>query len=114
MEIFYYTLGVLSVLVITGIFGMVKVWNKISEIEFSGNDIEDYIGDTADDFSGELEKLQYHFEAEVERLERNFGDESEGLSRLIDSRIDSLHNTLVKKIENLEGTIARLIVKDNR
>ena len=114
MEIFYYTLGVLSVLVITGIFGMVKVWNKISEIEFSGEDMEDYIGDTADDFSGELEKLQYHFEAEVERLERNFGDESEGLSRLIDSRIDSLHNTLVKKIENLEGTIARLIVKDNR
>ena len=114
MEIFYYTLGVLSVLVITGIFGMVKVWNKISEIEFSGEDMEDYIGDTADDFSGELEKLQYHFEAEVERLERNFGDESEGLSRLIDSRIDNLHNTLIKKIENLEGTIARLIVKDNR
>ena len=114
MEIFYYTLGILSVLIVIGIFGMVKVWNKISEIEFSGNDMEDYIGDTADDFSDELEKLQYFTEAEVERLETNFGAESEGLGRMIDSRIDNLHNTLSKKIENLEGTIARLIVKDNR
>ena len=114
MEIFYYTLGILSVLIVIGIFGMVKVWNKISEIEFSGNDIEDYIGDTADDFSDELDKLQYFTEAEVERLERNFGAESEDLGKLIDSRIDNLHNTISKKMEKLEATIARLIVKDNR
>ena len=114
MEIFYYTLGILSVLVVIGIFGMVKVWNKISEIEFSGNDIEDYIGDTADDFSDELDKLQYFTEAEVERLERNFGAESEDLGKLIDSRVDTLNNHISKKLEKLEGTIARLIVKDNR
>ena len=114
MEIFYYTLGILSVLVVIGIFGMVKVWNKISEIEFSGEDMEEYIGDTADDFSGELEKLQYHFEAEVERLERNFGDESDGLGKLIDSRADTLNNHINKKLEKIEGTIARLIVDNNR
>lgn len=114
MEIFYYTLGVLSVLITSGIFGMVKVWRRISEIEIFKEDIEDYIGDTADDFSDELEKLQYFTEAEVERLETNFGSESEGLGRLIDSRIDNLHNTLSKKIEQLEGTIARIIVNENR
>ena len=114
MEIFYYTLGILSVLIVIGIFGMVKVWNKISEIEFSGNDMEDYIGDTADDFSDELEKLQYFTEAEVERLERNFGAESEDLGRLIDSRIDNLHNTLSKKIEKIEGVVGNFIVKNNK
>ena len=114
MEIFYYTLGVLSVLVVIGIFGMVKVWNKISEIEFSGNDMEDYIGDTADDFSNEIDKLHSHYEKEIERLERNFGDESDGLGKLIDSRVDTLHNHINKKLEKLEGTVARIIVKENR
>ena len=114
MEIFYYTLGVLSVLITLGIFGMVKVWRRISEIEIFKDDIEDYIGDTADDFSDELDKLQYFTEAEVERLERNFGAESEDLGKLIDSRVDTLNNHISKKLEKLEGTIARLIVKDNR
>lgn len=114
MEIFYYTLGVLSVLIVIGIFGMVKVWSKISEIEFSSSDMEDYIGDTADEFSEELERLHSHYEKEIERLEINFGEESEGLSKLIDSRIDNLNNSISKKMEKLEGTIARLIVKDNR
>ncbi len=88
MEIFYYTLGVLSVLVITGIFGMVKVWNKISEIEFSGNDIEDYIGDTADDFSDELDKLTDYVENEVDRLDNEFRQESNELGKMMDSRFD--------------------------
>lgn len=114
MEIFYYTLGVLSVLIVIGIFGIVKVWNRISEIEFSANDMEDYIGDTADDFSDELEKLHSHFEREIERLEKNFGEESEELGRIIDSRLDKFDNHLNQKLKHLEGTIATLIVKDNR
>mgnify|MGYP000891434723 FL=1 len=114
MEIFYYTLGILSVLVVIGIFGMVKVWNKISEIEFSGNDMEDYIGDTADDFSDELEKLHALTQDEVDRLDREFREESNELGKLIDSRFDKYDNLINKRFEQLEGTIARLIVKENR
>ena len=114
MEIFYYTLGILSVLVVIGIFGMVKVWNKISEIEFSGNDMEDYIGDTADDFSDELEKLHALVQDEVDRLDREFREESNELGKLIDSRFDKYDNLINKRFEQLEGTIARLIVKENR
>ena len=114
MEIFYYTLGVLSVLVTLGIFGMVKVWRRISEIEIFKDDIEDYIGDTADDFSDELEKLQYFTEAEVERLDNEFRQESNELGKMIDSRFDKYDNHINKRLEQLEGTIARLIVNENR
>lgn len=114
METFYFTLGVLSVLIIIGIFGMVKVWNKISKIEFNTSDIEDYIGDTADDLSEELEKLHSHYENEISRLDSEFREESEELGKMIDSRFDKYDNIVTKRFEQLEGTIASLIVKNNR
>tara|TARA_R110000796_G_scaffold169591_2_gene286454 strand:+ start:1113 stop:1457 length:345 start_codon:yes stop_codon:yes gene_type:complete len=113
MEIFYYTLGILSVLIVIGIFGMVRVWNKISENELFSNDMESYISDTADDLSDELDKLQSSFDREIERVEKNFEQESHELGKMIDSRLDKFDNHLHKKVENLEGTIARIITQHN-
>lgn len=113
MEIFYYTLGILSVLIVIGVFGMVKVWNKISEIEFSGNDMEDQLFHTADEFADELGKMHSHFDNEIERVEKNFEQESYELGKMIDSRLDKFDNHLHKKVENLEGTIGRLIAQHN-
>jgi hypothetical protein len=113
MEIFYYTLGILSVLIVIGIFGMVKVWNKISEIEFFSNDMEDYISDTADDLSDELDKLHSSFDREIERVEKNFEHESHELGKMIDSRLDKFDNHLQKKVENLEATVGRIIAQHN-
>lgn len=113
MEIFYYTLGILSVLIIIGIFGMVKVWNKILEIEFFNNDMEDYISDTADDLSDELDKSHAHLAREIERVEKNFEQESHELGKMIDSRLDKFDNHFHKKVENLEATIGRIIAQHN-
>jgi predicted DNA-binding transcriptional regulator len=114
METIYFILGILTVLFTISVIGVVKIWKKVITLEFCESDMEDYISDTADDFSDEIDKLHSHYEKEIERLERNFGDESDGLGKLIDSRVDTLHNHINKKLEKLEGTVAQIIVKENR
>ena len=86
MEAFYFTLGILTVLIIMGAVGIVSIWNKVSNIENTREDLEDYICDTADDFNTELDKVTNYIENQLSGLEKDVNAESEELGNVIDSK----------------------------
>ena len=102
MEMIYFILGVLTVLFIFGVIGMVKIWKRISEIQFSEESMEDFIEDTADDLNTELEKLYDHFDKEVDRIEKASAYESQELGKLIDSRADKISHSIEQRLQKIE------------
>ena len=79
MEAFYFTLGILTVLMILVAIGIILIWNKVSNIENTIEDHEDYIGDTADEFDTELDRVTNYIENQLSGLEKDVNAESEEL-----------------------------------
>ena len=114
METLYFTLGILSALIVLGVIGIVRVWNKVSGLSVAKSDLEDYIGDVADDMSSELEKLHQHFETETSHMDKELRVELEELQKYFDSRLDKLENKIEHKLQKVEGTLGTFIVQHNK
>jgi len=114
METLYFTLGILTVLVIIGVVGVVKVWNKVSALSLIERDLTDHINEIADDVNDELGKMHDELHNRMDQLERDFQGEASEIVSMMDSRFDKFENKVNIRLEKVDATIGNLLVKFNK
>lgn len=114
METLYFTLGILTAFIIIGAIGIFKIWERTNTLSIDKEDLEDYIGDTADDLSNELEKLDDTLNKKIQILEKCFEIESDELGKMIDARIKQFEQKTSHRISKLEGSLGAFIVNNNK
>lgn len=107
METLYFTLGVLTVLVLLGVVGMLMVWKKAANAAEEARSLWEAIDSLAVDLANaatdihrriddELTKVSYNCDS----IDKNLDGKVEEIYRTLDSRLDKLENKLTKIFED--------------
>jgi exonuclease VII small subunit len=114
METLYFTLGVLTVLVILGVVGMFMVWKKAANAAKESCSLWDGIDSLNRDLGCEIEKAfdyanKLHKETgedlseihrRIDSSEMNLNAELNEFQKIMDSRLDKFENRLTKIFED--------------
>lgn len=114
METLYFTLGVLTVLVMFGVVGMFMVWKKAANAAEETHSIWNGIDSLNRDFGKDIEnvsdyadKLQQETKEELSEIHRrinsseiNLNAELNEFQKIMDSRLDKFENRLTKIFED--------------
>lgn len=114
METLYFTLGVLTVLVILGVVGMFMVWKKAAKtadetasvwsgVDSLNRDLGQEIGNIKN-YVDQIDQHNQHNISEIHRsidsVERNLNGELNEFQKIMDSRLDKFENRLTKIFED--------------
>ena len=114
METLYFTLGVLTVLVILGVVGMLMVWKKAANAAEEAHSVWNGIDSLNRDLGKEIEKvfnyadkLQKETKEDLSEIHRridssemNLNAELNEFQKIMDSRLDKFENRLTKIFED--------------
>jgi hypothetical protein len=104
METLYFTLGVLTVLVILGVVGMFMVWKKAANAAEEFRSVWDGIDSLANDVGKESENIHRRLDNELQSVERNCNS----IDKNMDGKVEEIYRTLDSRLDKLEARLTKI------
>lgn len=114
-NIYYFVLGVLSVLAIAGVYGMFRTSAQVkrlgTQINETSAEIEQLYGNIDEITRGIFETMDTNvrgLKEEIQDLDRGINEQTRDLRGSLDSRTDKLTNNMAEQISNVFTVIHKL------
>ncbi len=107
MEIVYFVLGIVTVLLISGGVVIFKISNSLNKLKDKSNDIANLHKDLVNTLNDINDVLHRRIDDEIRMVQSNINENERDILSLLDSRLDKLENRITTKIPPTNEDVLR-------